>query len=159
MRKSLLFVILLITAITLSFTLYLHAQQPRFPLATLDEIKGEVEIKSVDGQWQRAKRGFVFAKRDIIRTERNSKTAIKIINEEEVVKINIDQETETSINELLINRFTGKQDSSIGLKKGHVGLTARKFDRGTIFTTETPNAIVELGKFGFIVKYKEEIHE
>ena len=52
--------------------------------------------------------------------------------------------------------LSGGQNSVVKLTNGQINITTKKFDSTTVFRTETPNALVEVNKYGFTVIYEEE---
>jgi hypothetical protein len=117
---------------------------------------GTVEVKKPGGEWHGAKRGMSLGEDDSVRTQRDSKAVIKVKNVDETIEITLYEESEAFLLELLINSLTGKQNTRIELANGHMSSVTKKFDRGTSLRTETPNAVIELGKYGITVTYKEQ---
>ncbi len=139
--------------LTSEYTLVFSANQP---IAKIEEVRGTVFIKRASLDWEKAKMGDFLKKGDFVKTGKGSKATIAITNLKEIILIKLDKETEISVEALLINALSGGQNSVVKLTNGQINITTKKFDSTTVFRTETPNALVEVNKYGFTVIYEEE---
>lgn len=150
-----LFIIMSVCLLTNGLALCAYAQPNQNVIAELEKAEGAVEIKDSGGQWKKAVPGMRISMGDYIKTGRRSGALILIINQDEKVKIKILEETETSLKDIIVNNLTGKQDSSVLLDDGTIGVAANDFHKNTSFKAVTPNAIVEMGKYGVSIKYNK----
>lgn len=162
MKKLYLIIILVIIAIMGVLTQgahYAFAESDEAFSATIKKIKGTIEIKKPGQDWEKAQKDTKLEIEDLILASDDSKATIEIVNindKKNIVSLDIKGKTEISIKDILLNSLTGKYDSAITLDKGHIRVFANKLEKGTTFNTETPNASIELDKYGFVVKYKKE---
>ena len=127
-----------------------------FIAAVVDSCKGDVTVKRQSGDWEKARTGMILGAKHTIKTGLSSEVAIEIIKSNRTpFSIIVNENTQSLIADLVVDKLnTAHVD--LDLHKGKLTVPVKDFDSDTELVTQTPNAVVEMSKTGFVVKYPKK---
>lgn len=127
-----------------------------FLAAVVQSYRGDVKVKKQSGDWERVRSGMILGMKQSIKTGLNSEAAIDILRSgQNPFSITLSENTESDISNLVIDRLNAEH-VGMDMNKGKMSVPVKEFDDDTRSVVRTPNAVVEMTKTGFVVKYPKK---
>lgn len=112
-------------------------------VADIIDVKGGVQVKTLQGSWQVATAGMTLNQGDIIRTEKNSSALLNVDGNGETASVEIKENTQLKLAELKTNKAQATQTTMLDLAVGEILIKAQKLhSEKSKFEVRTPTSIV-----------------
>lgn len=112
-------------------------------IATVSNIKGNVEVKVANGSWKSATQGEVLNPGDVIRTADKSSAVLNLDGDAKTASVDVKEKSQLKISELMENKKEGTQKTLLDLALGEVLIHTKKLDsEKSRFEVKTPTSIV-----------------
>jgi hypothetical protein len=111
--------------------------------ASIMDIKGIVEVKATQGEWEKAKIGMTLEQGYIIRTKKKSRALLNVDGMGQTATVEIKQNSQMQLMELLENKEESSQATLLDLAIGEILIKAQKLHSPkSKFEVKTPTSIV-----------------
>jgi hypothetical protein len=111
--------------------------------AKISELKGGVEIKTVDGKTVPAAVGMVLSEGDVVTTKSDSWALLNVDGTAETATVEVKSNAKLKLSEMLENKKEGVQMTLLDLSLGEILIKAKKLhSEKSRFEVKTPTSIV-----------------
>ena len=112
-------------------------------MATVTEINGKVEVKSLKGKWVVATLGMVLKEGDIIRSKKNSTALLNVNGKGQTATVQLKENSQLELAQLIVDKNKGTQKTLLDLALGEILIKAQKLHSAdSAFEVKTPTSIV-----------------
>ena len=152
-------IIMRMAIIILIFSLSLQnvsAQQRRYAIITM--VKGNVEVRLAENEWQKAEKGMILYPNDEIRTGKKDYAQLWLDKNASTGRLEVKGGTRMRLNILDFNAKTNDKTTLLGVAIGRVMIHAQKLHGNSRFEVQTPTSIMGVRgtSFEVIVEEKEK---
>lgn len=130
------------------------SEEPR--KAIVSEVRGNVEARLANLDWEPVQVGLVLHERDEIRTAENSFAAILVDDDGKTGKLDLKEKSHLKFNQLALEPVSGDKTTLLDLAIGRVMVKAEKLQGDSTFEVRTPNSTTGVRGTEFEVVVDEE---
>jgi hypothetical protein len=144
--------LLVLFVFALGFSYYGFSEEAE-RIAKIVDLKGQVQLKSLQGDWVPAEVGTTLTQGHILKTAAKSQAVLKLDGAEETATVEINENSQLMLSELLMDTEKGTQKTLLDLAIGKVLIKAQKLhDEKSKFEVKTPTSIVGVRGTSFSVE-------
>ena len=119
--------------------------------ATITDIKGKVDVKTISGVWEAAKVGMALSEGDMITTKADSTATLNLSGAEEAT-VSMKPDSQMALAELMMDKKEGTQKTLLDLALGEILIKTQKLHaKESKFEVKTPTSIVGVRGTAFSV--------